>query len=421
MAGKTVPKPKKDLKRRDSRNIKLKTGEVQRKDGRYMYRWTDEYGERHSIYAASLDELREKEKQVIIDEHDGIKRDTNDITVNKMYELWKDLKRGIKDSTMQNYIYMYDMFVRPGFGKLRITKVKKSDVRKFYNGIVEQKVMKIATLNSVHSVLHQVFQVAVDDNLIRHNPTDGVMKELKLAYRDWKGSREALTIEQQKLFLDFLRDTPKFRHWYPVFFIMTNTGLRVGEITGLRWRDISLKKGMISVNHTLVYYDHRDGNGSYYSINTPKTKAGFREIPMTEGVKEAFRMEKEYQEEAGISCVSNIDGYDDFIFVNRFGTVHNQSSLNRALKRIMRECNMEILEKHGTDPEPVLLPSFSCHVLRHTFATRLCESGINLKFIQNCLGHTDISTTMDIYVTATQDLKEAEIIRFEGFMKKVQN
>lgn len=139
---------------------------------------------------------------------------------------------------------------------------------------------------------------------------------------------------------------------------------------------------------------------------------------MTEDVKEAFRMEKEYQKLAGLECRSHIDGYSNFVFINRNGQVHNQSTLNRALKRIMRDCNMEILQKKGTEPEPVLLPSFSCHVLRHTFATRLCESGLNPKFIQVCLGHADISTTMDIYVTATRDMKDSEIVRFEGYMKK---
>lgn len=418
MAEKKVPQPKKNNKRLDSRSVKLRTGESQRKNGLYMYRWTDESGERHTVYAESLDALREKEKQITVDEHDGIKTDTNNITVNQMYELWKELKRGLKDSTKQNYIYMYDMFVKPGFGKMRITKVNKSDVRRFYNGIVERKVMKIATLDSVHSVLHQVFQVAVDDNLIRYNPTEGVMKEIKLACRDWKGSREALTVEQQNLFTEYLRNSPKYSRWYPLFFIMANTGLRVGELTGLRWKDVSLEKGTISVNHTLVYYNHGEGKGSYYSINTPKTKSGIRNIPMTEDVKAAFRMEREYQETDGIKCQSHIDGYDDFIFLNRFGTVHNQSSLNRVLKRIMRDCNMEILEKKKKDEEPVLLPSFSCHVLRHTFATRLCEAGTNLKFIQDCLGHADITTTMGIYVTVTKDLRDTEIIRFEGYMKK---
>lgn len=133
------------------------------------------------------------------------------------------------------------------------------------------------------------------------------------------------------------------------------------------------------MNHTLVYYNHRDEHGCYFSINTPKTKAGIREIPMTEGVVEAFKMEKEYQEENNIISVSYIEGYSDFIFVNRFGEVQHQGTLNKALRRIMRDCNGEILENNDIDDEPVLLPCFSCHVLRHTFATRMCESGHECK------------------------------------------
>ena len=96
-----------------------------------------------------------------------------------------------------------------------------------------------------------------------------------------------MTVEQERIFLDYLRKTPRYQHWYPVFYVMANTGLRVGEITGLRWCDVDMESGMISVNHTLVYYNHRDEKGCYFSINTPKTKAGQREVPMTEGVKAA--------------------------------------------------------------------------------------------------------------------------------------
>ena len=197
---------------------------------------------------------------------------------------------------------------------------------------------------------------------------------------------------------------------------MANTGMRVGEITGLRWSDIDLKKGIIRVNHTLVYYNHRDEKGCYFSINTPKTKAGEREIPMTEGVKQAFLMEREFQSQAEISSKSRVDGYDDFIFVNRYGDVQNQGNLNKALRRMMRDCNDEILEKYGADSDPVLLPQFSCHILRHTFATRLCESGANLKFIQSILGHADVSTTMNIYVDVTDALKKKEITAFDDYM-----
>ena len=415
MKKKTKPKPS---VRFDSNHIRLRTGETERPNGTYLFRWTSEDGRRHSVYAPTLEKLREQEEQIIVDKHDGVRSDVKSLTVNDLFDLWCQLKRGIKDSTFKNYIYMYEMFVKPSFGQKRAVKVVKSDVRKFYNNLADNKVLKIATIDNVHNVLHQVFQVAVDDSLMRINPTDGMLKELKQSH-DFDGTkRKSLTISQQKLFLDYLRKEPVYLHWYPVFYIMCNTGMRVGEITGLRWRDIDLEQGLISVNHTLVYYNHRDEKGCYFSINTPKTKAGERVIPMTEGVKEAFLMEREYQNEAGIESLGRVDGYDDFIFVNKDGNVQNQGALNKAIKRVMRDCNCEILEKLTDDSEPVLLPAFSCHHLRHTFATRLCESGINLKVIQDVLGHADVSTTMNIYVDVTNDLKKKEILSFSSYLDK---
>lgn len=179
---------------------------------------------------------------------------------------------------------------------------------------------------------------------------------------------------------------------------------------------VSISDSFLADADAKDYYNHRDEKGCYFSINTPKTKAGEREIPMTEGVKQAFLMEREFQSQAEISSKSRVDGYDDFIFVNRYGDVQNQGNLNKALRRMMRDCNDEILEKYGADSDPVLLPQFSCHILRHTFATRLCESGANLKFIQSILGHADVSTTMNIYVDVTDALKKKEITAFDDYM-----
>lgn len=308
-------KQKKMEKRRfDDKRIRLQKGETQRPNGSYAFRWTTPDGKRHSVYAPNLEELRELEKLVIVDEHDGVKTDVKSITVNEMFKMWCQLKRGIKDSTMKNYIYMYEMFIMPSFGKNRITQVKKSDIRKFYNSLADGKVMKVATIENVHNVLHQVFQVAVDDNYIRNNPVDNMLKELKASHNYQREKRYALTREQQELFIRFLKTSPKHQHWYPVFYIMVNTGMRVGEITGLRWCDVDFEEGMISVNHTLVYYNHRDALGCYYSVNTPKTQSGERLIPMTAEVKAALEMEREYQQQAELTSVDQIDGYDDFIF-----------------------------------------------------------------------------------------------------------
>ena len=199
----------------------------------------------------------------------------------------------------------------------------------------------------------------------------------------------------------------RYKHWYPVFATMLGTGMRVGEITGLRWCDLDFKENLIHVNHTLVYYNKGDNNGCSFAINSTKTPASFRTIPMLASVKEAFLMEKTYQEEVGISCSAKVDGYTNFIFINRFGNTQHQGTLNKAIRRIIRDCNDAVLLK-ATDDNPVLLPPFSCHSLRHTFTTRLCEEGVNVKVIQDVLGHSDFKTTMDIYADVTKDLKQNE-------------
>ena len=170
---------------------------------------------------------------------------------------------------------------------------------------------------------------------------------------------------------------------------------------------------MIDINHTLVYYNHAT-DGCYFNCHTPKTEAGKRRVPMLSYVKEAFLEEQRYQEINGIQCKVTIDGYTDFIFVNRFGTAQHQGTLNKALRRIIRDCNDEILLK-CQNPK-VLLPRFSCHSLRHSFTTRLVEQNVNLKVIQDCLGHKDIETTLNIYADVTNGLRKKEFDQLERKM-----
>ena len=127
----------------DSHHIRLKKGETEKAKGGYEYRWTTDDGKRHSVFAPTLERLREIEEDLIVDEHDGIKTDVKALTVNDCYWLWKDMKRGVKDSTFKNYIYMYETFVMPTFGQKRVTQVKKSDVKRFYNRLADDKILKI--------------------------------------------------------------------------------------------------------------------------------------------------------------------------------------------------------------------------------------------------------------------------------------
>ena len=406
-------------RRKDKKNRVLKEGEYQRSCGTYEFKWRDKSGGRHSISAVTLEELREKELDVLRDVLDGVKADKNNLTINDLYNSWVQLKRGLKDNTFSNYKYMYTMFVEPDFGKRKIVDLKRSDIRSFYNHLADERHVQINTIDCIHTVLHQVLELGVEDDYLRYNPSDNALKELKKARNFEVTKRRALTVPEQELFEAYLSRQGQYHRWYPIFIIMLWTGMRVGEVTGLRWCDIDLEDDTISVNHTLVYYDKRNDERCTFAINTPKTAAGERIIPMLPKVKEAFMMEKQYQEECGLESRAVVDGYRDFIFINRFGNVQHQGTLNKALSRIVRDCNFEILDKpHKKDT--VILPKFSNHSLRHTFTTRMCEAGVNLKVMQEILGHADAETTMDIYAEATKELKKSELNSFAEFFGRVK-
>ena len=405
-------------KRKDNKKRVLKEGEYQRANGTFEYKWRDKQGKRHSVYAKTLDELREKEIDVLRDALDGIRAVKSDLTINDLYNLWEQLKRGLKDNTFSNYKYMYKQFVQESFGNTKICDLKRTDIRAFYNNLADEQHLKASTIDCVHTVLHQVLELGVEDDYLRYNPSDNALKELKKAHNHDSVKRKALTVPEQELFEQFLKKEGQYHRWYPVFITMLWTGLRVGEVTGLRWCDVDMEAETISINHTLVYYSKGKEIGCLYAVNTPKTEAGKRIVPMLPKVKEALLLEKQYQEECGISCKATVDGYTDFIFVNRFGDVQNQATLNKALRRIIRDCNYEVLDKQKNKKEIVLLPKFSNHSLRHTFTTRMCEAGVNIKAMQEILGHADAETTMDIYAEATNDLKRSEMMNFAEYFKE---
>lgn len=138
-------------------------------------------------------------------------------------------------------------------------------------------------------------------------------------------------------------------------------------------------------------------------------------IPMLSEVKDALINERKYQFKQGIRCNATIDGYSDFIFLNRYGMPHNPQTINRTIKRITLNYNEIELERAEKEKrEPILLPNFSCHNLRHTFCTRYCENELNLKVIQEIMGHKDIVTTMEIYAEATSEAKVKSFGNLEG-------
>ena len=143
--------------------------------------------------------------------------------------------------------------------------------------------------------------------------------QLKQSHNFDTEKRKALTVEEQKLFLTFLKNSRQYNHWYPIFALMLGSGLRVGEATGLRWCDVDLEAKEIDVNHTLVYYNHAQ-NGCYFGVNTPKTKAGNRTVPILDLVRDALLQEKEHQTFNELECKVTVDAYTKEVILGLSGT-----------------------------------------------------------------------------------------------------
>ena len=404
--------------RKDLRGRSLRKGEVQRaSDKRYMYTYTDPLGRRKFIYANDLTQLREKEEKLLKDQLDGLDiYVAGKATLNETFDRYISTKYNLRESTRSSYLYTYDHYVRDTFGLKRIAEIKYSDVLQFYYHLLNQQGISLGTLDSVHCLLHPTFQLALRDEIIRKNPTDGVMKEISRESGKNRGVRHALTIEQQRCFMEYIANHPIYYHWWPMFTILLGTGCRIGEALGLRWQDLDFENRIISINHSLVYYPANGSNKCVLRVSLPKTDAGNRTIPMLDIVKDAFEMLYEEQKENGFN-ETEIDGMTGFIFCNRFGSVPNPQTVNHTIKRIANNYNAdEVVRAKKEHRDPIILPNFSCHHLRHTFCTRLCENETNLKVIQSIMGHKNIETTLDIYAEATEKKKQES---FENLAAKL--
>lgn len=404
--------------RKDLRGRSLRKGEVQRaSDKRYMYTYTDPLGRRKFIYANDLTQLREKEENLLKDQLDGLDiYVSGKATLNETFDRYISTKYNLRESTRSSYLYTYNHYVRDTFGQKRIAEIKYSHVLQFYYYLLNQQGISLGTLDSVHCLLHPTFQLAVRDEIIRKNPTDGVMKEISRESGKNRGVRHALTIEQQRCFMEYIANHPIYFHWWPMFTILLGTGCRIGEALGLRWQDLDFEKRVISINHSLVYYPANGSNKCVLRVSLPKTDAGIRTIPMLDIVKDAFEMLYEEQKENGFN-ETEIDGMTGFIFCNRFGSVPNPQTVNHTIKRIANNYNAdEVVQAKKEHRDPIILPNFSCHHLRHTFCTRLCENETNLKVIQSIMGHKNIETTLDIYAEATEKKKQES---FENLAAKL--
>ena len=396
--------------RLDSRRRALHTGEYEKTDGHYEFRWRDKVGvnkktgravyKQRSITATTLDELRELEKTLQRDEADGLVSNKT-ITLNTYVDKWLRIKRGLKENTKQNYIYMYDRFLRSSrIGKMPLQQLKKSDLIGFYGEMIDSGELSVSTCATLQSVVGPALELAVDEDVIRRNISRGALNELKKEDKQKQAEArargehriESLTVAEQKRLLQVINGSP----FEPAIRITLYLGLRVGELTALTFSDIDEVNKVVHINKTLVYYSKPDGKCGM-SLHSTKTKAGTRDLPLTKEVLDMIKLQKKLNEKVPKCCA--VDGVDDFVFVTRVGTPHRQDTLNRALRRIVDTANDEAGE------DDVLLPRFSMHKLRKTACTNAIAAGATLEQVAKWLGHSDYGITGQIYSQARIDIQ----------------
>ena len=324
------------MARKDNKGRNLKTGEYQRPDGRYEYRYKDEItGKRNSVYAADLASLREMEKKINKDMDDLLITDVSvkKLTVNTLFERYMATKN-IKERTKKNYIRMWDYRIRNTLGNIRVVDFKTSHVRTFFSALSDEGLAH-STIKGLYGLLNPSFELAVEDGIIRKNPVTGTLGDYGAPAKE----KEALTLEQQEKLLKFVEQSNVYKPHLPMMQVMFGACLRVSETIGLTWSDVDMKN---------------------------------REI--------------------------HVGGRSGFIFNTKHGRPIMPAGVNSFLKNIVNAYNKKeskLAEEEKREPE--LMPPISSHTLRHTGCTRLGENNVNPKVMQYVMGHSDAQITMNVY------------------------
>lgn len=408
--------------KKDSKGRNLRPGEDQMSDGRYRYRYVDRYGNRKPIYAWKLVptdktptgkredlSLREKIKKLEKDIEDGIKSYDAKITVTELILRYLDIKPNLATSTKNNYYHILKKNIAPeNFGKMQVGKVKKSDVKKYYAYLYKIKDFKVGTIQLYQNLIFPAFEMAVDDDIIRKNPCRGCMKDYS---RGALGSDNIpLTREEQDTLLNFLKNDMTYNRYYVLTAFMLSTGCRIGETIGITWDDINLTEKYIKIDHQLIY-KKKDGKIKFY-IASPKNGEE-RTIPLQDDI---VKILTEYKAKTFFTSQSSdfeVDGYKNFVFYNRYIRPHCPNTIVKAFHLMATSYNKD------ADEDEVLIPNFTPHTLRHTFCTRMAENGIDIKVLQEIMGHKTLEVTMQVYNHVSTDRTFKEVNRVESVLNVI--
>ena len=300
------------------------------------------------------------------------------MTLGEWMDKWMDeyMIFTIKENTIKGYRSQIDHQIKPFIGHKQLASLTTADIQKFYNKIKKEgrvhphpihgHVLSDSMVRKIHMMLHEAMEVAVRERYIVRNPTDNTTIPKKTTTE-----KQVLDDSQLNRFLEAIQCEP---YWHDFFYVEVMTGLRRGEICGIKWSDIDFNEGTLCIKRSV---STKEGGG--VSIGETKTDAGVRAIIMPPSV-------------ATLLWKKRSDAINEWVFphyTNPSDPLH-PSSAYKKLKTLLKRLELPLLRFHD---------------LRHTFATQATDGGVDPKTLAGILGHTDASFTLDTYTHVTSDMQ----------------
>ena len=366
------------IRRKDSNGRVLQSGESQRKDGIYQYRYT--YGgKRETVYAPNLNELRQKEKEIQALLGAGINYAAGTIDTIELVAKYINLRQGVRYSTRVGYQFVSNILKRETFCRKPIRDIPASEAKAWMKKLFYEDGYGYNTLTAIKGVVAPAFRMAYEEDVIKRNPFDF---DLTVVVPNNAKPRQALTDQELIDWLDFVKNDSTYRKYYDEFIVLLGTGLRVSEFCGLTLQDIDFDEMRIKVERQLA----RTRSGKFY-VEKPKTKNGVRYIPMSPEVCESMQNIVQQRYSGGPEII--IDGVVGFLLLDR----SHRPKVALHIENELRWCMKKYQKRYPNKKLPRITP----HVLRHTFCTNMARNGMAIKNLQYLMGHSDVGTTLNIY------------------------
>lgn len=351
---------------------KLPKGIRQRSKKGYEGRFRYEYKE-YTVHGDTITETQKKMRELLYQLENGIAYITADkMTLAEWLDTWNEEyhQKAVKTTTYNDNLSKIK-HIKESLGSIKLKALRQDHIQKYANELQEQG-KKPGTIKRYIGLLHTALSQAVKNRIIQSNPAAGIS-----CPKEDKAARAVLNREQQRLFTKYAKES----YLYNAFMLMLRTGLRSGELRGLKYEHIDKKAGLLHIVNNLQYVGKKT-----YKNQSPKSKMSIRDIPLTRDILEIIQAQK-------AQPLTNIQGY---IFTNHTdGSSLKTATLRDEIKRILKKIRADGYE----------MPDITPHSLRHTFATRAIEAGMQPQVLKTILGHSSLAMTMDLYSHVLPDTK----------------